>query len=243
LTTTRKIFPSPLNLAEAFAIELAGRTEKARHDSNFYTLVLSGGNTPNLLFSILGDNFATTIKWKYVHLFWGDERCVSQAHKESNYGIALRNLIDKIDIPDANIHRIKGEQDPKQEALRYSKEIIDYTRSRNGLPLFDLIILGLGEDGHIASIFPGNPDLFNSNRICEVTQHPVTFQNRITLTGPVINNADSVVFLVNGKNKARIVSDILNKKRLSSDYPADKVIPEYGSVEWFLDEDAASLLN
>jgi 6-phosphogluconolactonase len=243
LNAIRKIFPTSASLAEAFAKELLTRIKHAEQKNEFFTLVLSGGSTPNLLFSILADHFAASVDWRFVHIFWGDERCVPPTDKESNYGMAHHILINKIDIPDKNIHRIKGELNPGREASRYSKELIEFTRSRNELPMFDLILLGLGEDGHIASIFPNNLNLFQSDNICEVAQHPVTSQKRITLTGQVINNAESIVFLVTGKTKAKVVSDILNKRKASADYPAFKVVPEYGIIEWFLDEDAAFLLK
>ena len=142
-----------------------------------------------------------------------------------------RTLLEKIDIPSSNIHRIKGEDDPEKEALRYSEEISACTAKRDGLPLFDLIMLGLGEDGHTASIFPGHKELFNSDKICEVAVHPVTLQKRITLTGRVINNAESVTFLVTGKKKAEIVEKIIKKSSSAINFPASYIVPVYGSSE------------
>jgi 6-phosphogluconolactonase len=239
----KKIFSTPVGLAEAFSEELVTRIKVTGNNNENFTLVLSGGNTPDLMFSVLADHFAASIDWRYVHLFWGDERCVSPEDRESNYRTVLQNLIRKIDIPDINIHRIRGEQNPALEVLRYSKEVAEFTRSRNGLPVFDLVLLGIGEDGHIASIFPDNPDSFQSDQICEVVRHPATSQKRITLTGQVINNSDSIIFLVTGRKKAKIVSEVLNKKDISVNYPAFKVLPEYGYTEWFLDKEAASLLK
>lgn len=238
-----KIFKTPFQLAESFADELANKIGKAEKNNKVFTLVLSGGSTPYFLFSILTDQFSNLINWNSVHLFWGDERCVHPTHTESNYGMALHNLIEKIDIPVKNIHRIKGELNPQEEARRYSKEIIDFTLSRKGLPRFDLIILGLGEDGHTASIFPENMDLFNADKICAIAHHPVTSQTRITITGPVINNADSIVFMVTGKNKARVVSEILTKEKVTDGYPASRVDPVFGILEWYLDKEAAFYLK
>jgi 6-phosphogluconolactonase len=156
--------------------------------------------------------------------------------------MARRSLLGKINIPASNIHRIRGESDPAEEASRYSLEIIEYTRQRDLLPVFDLIILGLGEDGHTASIFPSNMDLIDSFRICELASHPVTGQKRITLTGRLINNAEKVTFLTTGKKKAGIVEKILNKSYAAQNFPASMIVPVYGELEWFLDKDAASLL-
>jgi 6-phosphogluconolactonase len=243
LDAIKKIYSTPFELAEGVAMELVNRIIKAEQNKKEYMLVLSGGNTPYFLFSILTDQFSNSINWNFVHLFWGDERCVHPTHSESNYGMALHNLIEKIDIPDENIHRIRGEMNPRQEASRYSKEILKFTRTRNGLPLFDLVILGLGEDGHTASIFPDRIDLFGSDNICEVTKHPVTSQKRITLTGRVINNADTVFFMASGMKKAQVIYDIFNKVKLSTAYPASRVVPENGIAEWFLDKDAAAYLK
>jgi len=237
-----KIFLTSYELAEKFAEELVKIITESAKKKKIFSVALSGGSTPELLFSALGDHFSKSAPWEYVHFFWGDERCVPPDNLESNYGMTRRILLDKIDIPSLNIHRIKGEEEPETEAIRYSEEISDFTGKRDGLPLFDLIILGLGEDGHTASIFPGHIELFNSDKICEVAVHPVTLKKRITLTGRVINNADSVTFLVTGKKKAVIVDKIIKKSPLAVDFPASYIVPEYGVLRWFIDKEAGSLL-
>jgi len=135
-----------------------------------------------------------------------------------------------------------GENEPWMEAERYSSEILENVPLRLGVPRFDIIYLGLGEDGHTASIFPGNLDLFDSSRICEVAVHPATGQKRITLTGTVINNAARVIFAVSGRNKAEIVAEILENPS-SGNYPASVVKPLSGRLTWHLDLEAASLLT
>jgi len=135
-----------------------------------------------------------------------------------------------------------GEKDLFEEASRYSNEIVDYTRKMRGYPVFDIIILGLGDDGHTASIFPGNNAFFKSEKICEVAVHPKSFQKRITLTGTVINNAENIVFLVTGANKAEVVSSIINKTSVT-DYPAAWIKPENGMLKWYLDNSAAKLID
>lgn len=238
-----KIFPTPYILAEKLADEIVKQIRKSAKGNIPFNVALSGGTTPELLFSIIGDKFSDSIPWEYVHLFWGDERCVSPMDSDSNYGMTKRTLIDKINIPSKNVHRIRGEDDPVRESKRYSEEIASSTRTLNGLPLFDLIMLGLGEDGHTASIFPGHRDLFSSDKICDVAIHPVTGQSRITITGRVINNAESVIFLVTGKNKARVTGEILKKSPSAINFPAYYIVPVFGKLSWFLDADAAMWLK
>lgn len=237
-----KIFPTPYALAQKFAEELVIMIKESADRKKSFTIALSGGATPELLFSFLGDQFSTSASWKFVHLFWGDERCVPPDNSESNYGMTKRKLIDNIDIPSTNVHRIRGEDDPEKEAKRYSNEISDFTSKRDRLPLFDMVILGLGEDGHTASVFPGHLDLFTSDKNCEVAYHPVTNQRRITLTGRVINNAEAVTFLVTGKRKAEIVAGIIKKSPSALNFPASFIVPVFGSLTWFIDEEAGCLL-
>jgi 6-phosphogluconolactonase len=177
-----KIFPTPFDLAWNFAEELLQIIVESEKKDRIFTIALSGGSTPETLFTILSKKFAKKIPWQSVHIFWGDERCVPPDDAESNFGMANTKLLSKIKIPSVNIHRVRGEDNPEMEVLRYSEEISAFTRKRDGFPLFDLIILGLGEDGHTASIFPGHTELFDSEKICEVAIHPVTKRKRITLT-------------------------------------------------------------
>lgn len=237
-----EIYATPDDLAEKLAEELVSMILNPGKMKKQFSIALSGGSTPDLLFSLLGDQYSNSVPWEYVHFFWGDERCVSPDDPESNYGMVRRNFLDKISIPSYNIHRIKGEDNPETEASIYSNDISNYTMKRDGLPIFDFIILGLGEDGHTASIFPENIELLNSDKICEVSVHPVTMQKRITLTGRVINNAKKVVFLVAGKQKAGIIEKIFNKSALAVNFPAFHIVPVYGELKWIIDKEAASLL-
>ena len=216
-------------------------TESAKMKKSF-SVALSGGTTPELLFSVLGDHYPNSVPWEYVHFFLVYERCVPPGNPESNYGMTSRKFLEKIDIPSSNIHRIRGEEYPEKEVSRYSEEISEYTGRRDGLPLFDLVILGLGVDGHTASIFPGNIELFNSDKICEVVVHPETLQKRITITGRVLNNAKSVTFLVTGEKKAGIVDKIINKRSSLNSCPGSFIVPVHGVLSWLIDEDAGRLL-
>ena len=211
-------------------------------DKRVVTIALSGGSTPKLFFEILSTQYGKKIDWSKIHLFWGDERCVPPDHKESNFHMTRQNLLDRVAIPSQNIHRIYGESLPEDEADRYSDEIKDALSQNNNLPVFDLVILGLGADGHTASIFPTQMHLLKSDHICEVATHPESGQQRITLTGPVINNSKNICFLVTGKGKSDVVKDILKNTGDWQKYPAAHVHPNAagpGSLRWFLDRDAA----
>jgi 6-phosphogluconolactonase len=237
-----KIYASPLELAEKFAEDMTRMIDESIKNAVPFTIALSGGTTPELLFKVLSENFAESVDWKYVHFFWGDERCVPPDNAQSNYGMAKRKFLRRIEIPSGNIHRIRGEDNPEIEAVRYSEEILLSARERDGLPLFDLVILGLGEDGHTASIFPGHSELFSSDKICEVALHPVTGQKRITITGRVINNADTVTFLVSGKMKAEIVEKMFKKDSSVINFPASFIVPVYGKLYWYIDSEAGKLI-
>ena len=178
-----------------------------------------------------------------MHFFWGDERCVPPDHSESNYKMTSDHLLTKIEIPDKNIHRVKGEIEPQSEADRYAAEIKNLVAVEGDLPKFDLVMLGMGEDGHTASIFPHQMHLLQSENICEVATHPESGQKRITLTGKVINNAAQVVFLVTGKSKAEKMFEILEQQGRWKDYPATYIQPHNGSLTWFLDRTAAGKLD
>ena len=234
-----KIFKNLDELSEYFSIYLSNQVDLSNDKFN---LVLSGGSTPKSIFQHLAAYFKEKIDWNKINIFWGDERCVPPNSAESNYKMANESLLSKINIPEKNIFRIKGEENPDEEAERYSKVIEQNVLLKNSKPRFDLIMLGLGEDGHTASIFPDQHSLLEAENICSVSVHPVTKQNRITLTGKVINNAKNIVFIATGKNKSKIVSEMLNNKDQRKKYPADFIKPEDGNMIWLLDESAASLL-
>lgn len=238
-----QIFSTPRDAAEAVATDLAAKINSTAAADRHLTLALSGGNTPGLLFSVLAEKYSLSINWNFVDIFWVDERCVPPDHPESNYGMTREKLLAHISIPETNIHRIKGEADsPREAAASYSGEIMKYTRSVRGIPGFDIIILGMGEDGHTASIFPGRLDLFVTNLFCETSVHPVSGQNRITLTGKVINNAGKIIFLVTGNVKAQMIREIFMQGPEFLNLPAAHIIPSHGEVKWYIDTEAGHKL-
>jgi 6-phosphogluconolactonase len=236
------IFSKIEKLADFFAGRITKSISKIEGDRLFH-IALSGGSTPRKVFRLLAENYQDKIDWSKVMIFWGDERCVSPSSDESNYRMAYESLIRNINIPETNIYRIEAENDPYREAERYSDLVDRLLHYHKNVPQFDLVMLGLGEDGHTASIFPGNIHLFNSEKLYEVSQHPSTMKKRITATGTLINNARQVCFLVTGAGKAERVAQILDKKTGWQDLPASMVNPSDGQLVWLLDEQAGQMLS
>jgi len=238
----RHIFQTQEETIKQFAEHLISLINKNAKEGIKFNIALSGGNTPKLLFKYLKNNYLKNINWSLVHFYWGDERCVSPESNESNYGHAFNLFLNSEEIPKKNIHRIFGESNPDEEANRYSKLILKNIPTENSLPQFDFIMLGLGTDGHTASIFPNQMELLDSNKICEVAAHPENGQKRITLTGNIINNAKCISFLVTGQSKSHIVLNIFEKKNNYKSYPASHIQPTKGNISWYLDKAAALLL-
>jgi 6-phosphogluconolactonase len=230
------IYPTKEELAQNFAAHLAqivARKEEVH-------LALSGGSTPKVLFRALSKHYVKTIDWSRVHLYWGDERLVPPTDEESNYKMAADNLLDCIPIPEIQVNRIRGEEQPVKEAQRYSAILQENLPQVNSTPRFDLVILGMGDDGHTASIFPDSIRLWEAKENCVVVSHPETGQKRITITGQVINNAREVAFLVTGESKSEKVRQIIRQEDGYRAYPAALVDPLDGSLGWYLDKEAAA---
>lgn len=234
-----KIFSTPAETASAFGDDLVAKIA----DSETFHCALSGGSTPKLLFTYLSENYADSVFWKKLHVYWGDERCVPPEHEESNYKMTYDLLLSKVPIPKENIHRVRGEGYPEQEASRYADELMESMDATGRTPVFDMIILGMGDDGHTASIFPHQIELLESHEVCAVATHPASGQQRVTLTGPVINGAKEVVFLVTGAGKGEKIMEVLNQQGNWSTYPAAYIRPKNGSLVWYLDEAAAGMLT
>ncbi len=238
-----RIFENRFALADAFVKEFYKTSKIYLKNKVNFNVALSGGKTPNIIYQSLFRDYGTKIIWTNIHFWWVDERCVPFYDEESNYGNVKTLLLERIDIPFENIHRIDGNEKPEKEALRYEKEIKKNVPVNNKLPLFDLVLLGLGEDGHTASIFPRQMELINSEKICEVTFNPKTHQERITLTIRVINNAKKISFIVTGNRKKEVVYRVLKKIDNYMVFPASHIVPVSGEMEWLLDAEAASLLK
>ena len=231
-----KIFNNKEDVAQKFSAYLFSLLQ----DKDQIHVALSGGSTPKIVFDELASEYGDQVSWEKVHFYWGDERCVMPTDEQSNYKMTKDHLLSKIDIPEENIHRIKGEADPQEEALNYAALISQNLPTVNGIPQFDLVILGMGDDGHTASIFPHQIGLWDSDELCEVATHPESGQLRITITGKLINNSAKVVFLVTGKNKSAKVREIIRKEGHYGSYPASLVAPRSDVLIWYLDTEAAS---
>ncbi len=243
MTSSVKVFKSIENLSEEFCLELFNEINSEQNFTGKINIALSGGNTPKAVFRHLAAFYKEKLNWKKINLFWGDERCVPPEDPDSNYGMTKKYLLDHINIPSENIKRIMGENNPEEEAKRYSHVIKSGLPHVNNLPKFDIMILGLGDDGHTASIFPDQMDLLKSDKICDVAYHPVSKQKRITITGKIINNSQKIYFLVIGKNKSSVVNKILNKNDDYLKFPGSHIKPFDGELTWFLDMEAASEIN
>lgn len=208
-----------------------------------FAAAISGGSTPRTLYTLLSsETYRHQVDWQYVHFFWADERCVPKEDEASNFKTAFDTLLSRIALPDKNIHRIKGEEAPDKAAGDYEEEIRRFF-GEAGRPRFDLIILGMGEDGHTASLFPGSKSLEETVRLAIPVYLEASRKNRITLTLPVLNNADQILFLVTGSSKAAIVSEILGDGERRSEFPAGLVRPTHGNITWLIDPRAAAKLN
>lgn len=236
-----KIFKDPEGLADRVSELIMGWVALSR-GSQFH-IALSGGSTPNLLLTTLASKYANSGHWQKIHFWWVDERMVHPDDPQSNFGVAQKLLFTKINIPEKNINRIRGEENPIKESICYGELINRELNSRNNLPKFDLLLLGMGEDGHTASIFPNQMELMKSKRICEVAFHPKTNQPRVTMTGRTINNSSRICFLVTGDNKAERLSEIKLDGRKAKRLPAALIYPDKGELYWFADEAAARLLS
>jgi 6-phosphogluconolactonase len=234
-----KIYPTPELVVEKLATDLLAISlqDKAVHIS------LSGGSTPKMLFKLLAQApYADSIQWPNLHFWWGDERCVAADDPESNFGEANTLLFKHINLPEKNIHRIRGEDDPEIEVKRFAAEMADVIPCQHATPVFDWILLGVGADGHTASLFPGVTDYEDEN-LALIATHPESGQLRISKTAKVLQAAKRISYLVLGAGKTKIVSEIHTIPASQLPYPASKIQSATGETEWFLDSSAASAIE
>jgi len=243
-----EIFRDREALVQAAAEKVVRFGTEAIKMRGMFTVALSGGSTPRPLYSLLAnEKSAWSIDWSRVYLFWGDERCVPPDDRESNYRMVRESLLNDISIPSANVHRIHGEQDPKLAAAGYERELRSFFGSTgvDGPPRvgFDLVLLGMGENGHTASLFPGLPAVTEKVRWVMAQFVEALSMWRITLTPVVINNAEHVFFLVSGADKAERLRDVLEGPIQPEVLPAQVIKPEHGQLLWLIDDAAAGRLK
>ncbi|EKO3675301.1 6-phosphogluconolactonase [Vibrio metschnikovii] len=230
-----KIFQTPQQVVDTLADEMLRYSQQNQP----VHISLSGGSTPKMLFQRLASApYAEAIDWQNLHFWWGDERCVAADDPESNYGEANALLFSQVTIPAQNIHRIRGEADPHTEAERFAAEMLQCITSENGTPVFDWILLGVGADGHTASLFPDVTD-YHDPHLSVVATQPQSGQLRVSKTAKVLQAAKRISYLVLGAGKADIVHEIHTTPAEELPYPAAKIQSTTGETEWFLDLDAA----
>ena len=214
----------------------------AIRDKDFFAVALSGGKTPAGFYEKLS-NHRKGFLWNKTHIFLVDERFVPSHHEESNYRMIKHHLLDGLRIPTQNIHSISTQEDtPEKSSESYEKDLRNFFQLKSGeIPAFDLVMLGIGEDGHIASLFPRTSSLAESRRLVVPVNRDRLSDKRISITLPVINNAENIIFLVSGYNKAQVMKEILEEKNMM--LPASRVNPGKGKVFLLMDEKAASLLS
>jgi 6-phosphogluconolactonase len=235
-------FPNPEALAKGAADFIYTRAQECLAHADNFSLVLSGGSTPEQTYQqLVHVSRKRALNWSKVQVYWGDERCVPPDHAQSNYGMARRALFYHVPIPEENIHRMACEHDPDAGANSYEALLHSHFEGQ-AYPAFDFILLGLGEDGHTASLYPGTVIVEEKSRWVAPVYVPHLDSWRISLTLPAINGAAQVVFLVAGEGKAPIIKQILEPSPQDQTYPAERVKPQ-GDLTWLLDQAAGRLLS
>ncbi len=236
------------NSQEDLFLYLATELERYSKQATEQHISLSGGSTPKGLFSfICSTHFKKEISWSNLHFWWGDERCVKFNDSESNYGEAKRLLFDHIDIPKNNIHYIPLDltnsiEDYQLAAETYASDMKQNIPLHKNFPVYDWILLGVGEDGHTASLFPNEADLA-SHQITLCVKKPTTGEFRVSISANTIRSAKRVSYLVTGMSKAQVIAEILNEVGRYNDYPAYLIKSDQGNTEYLLDSEASHLLS
>lgn len=234
-----RIFNDHSRLSQAASrvfVRTAGETiaERGR-----FLVVFSGGTTPIALYRLLAE---APLDWSKIHIFWGDEHCVPVDDVGNNYGEARKALLDQISIPEQNVHRIKSELSPEEAAEDYARVLKEFADPPLAWPRFDLALIGMGEDGHIASLFPGSPVEASAPVIAVRADYHERPANRVTLTPPVFNSARHIIFLVSGVSKSAVLASVLKGENRPEMLPAQRIKPTDGKVTWMADARAASKL-
>jgi 6-phosphogluconolactonase len=238
-----RVFPDSRSFVDGAAGFIAEVADEAIAERGRFTAALSGGRTPKAIYARLAAaDYRDRLEGKKCHLFFGDERCVAPEDSRSNFRMARETWFDPASLPAENIHRIHGEDDPAREALRYEKEIAQFHQT-NAFPAFDLILLGLGDDGHTASLFPETAALRETSRAVVAQYVEKLTEWRVTFTAPLINAARHVAFLVEGAGKAQILRSVLEGPYQPDVWPAQLIQPGTGKLHWLADAAAAEKLE
>lgn len=236
------VYPDLEHLSRAALQLFSDQAELVTRERGRFLAALNGGGTPKRLFQLLAEDKSGKINWKNTHLFWGDERCVPPDDPESSYGQARELLLGPVKAPDENIHRIQGELGPVEASMDYALVLKRFASVPLDWPRFDLVLLGMGEDGHTASLFPGSPVEATSPTLAVTARYQGRPAERVTLTPPVFNSARMILFMAVGGNKASTLDKVLNNGYQPELYPAQRIDPKDGKLIWLLDEAAAQNL-
>ena len=232
---------TPQEVAHTAAEHIVSLAKESITDRGRFKIALAGGGTPVDTYQALASpEFSPRVDWERVHVFWGDERPVPPHHEDSNYRMTRQNLLKDVPIPKENIHRMQGELEPHKAAENYQQTLRELFDQQP--PRLDLILLGMGRDGHTASLFPGTALLYEKERWIAAHYIQKLKSWRITFTPPLINAAANVIFLVTGEGKADILKRVLSGPYQPETYPAQLIQPENGTLLWLLDAEAAKLL-
>ena len=237
-----RIFKDLESLSRNAATLFVEQAEKAIEERGQFLTALNGGGTPTRLFQLLATDFRDQVNWSKVHVFWGDERCVPPDDPGSSYGQAKDALLNHVPIPEEDIHRVKGELAPADASKDYALVLKEFASSPFEFPRFDLVYLGMGEDGHTASLFPGSPVNVTEPTFPVTAQYQDRPANRVTLTQVVFNQAHVVAFMATGEKKAVTLAKVLSGRYNPDLFPAQRIEPKNGKLIWLVDENAASKL-
>ena len=236
------IYKSKEELSEALASWMCEVIESTLKEQEYFTLVLSGGSTPQLLYkTLVSDKFKDKINWSRIHVFWGDERAVPYADERNNAKMAHELLLNKVDIPANNVHIMRTDIEPNFSTDAYRKMLHDFFD--NTSTTFDLVLLGMGDDGHTLSLFPGSPIIEEHKHWVNSVYNSEQAMYRITLMPKIINRSAKIAFMVDGEKKAKMLQQVLQGPYEPSKYPAQIIKPTDGELHWFVDEAAAQELH
>ena len=237
-----RIFKNLEELSQSAANLFVEQAAQSIAERDHFLVALNGGSTPIRTFQLLATDFREKVDWSKVQVFWGDERCVPPEDEGSSYGQAREALLNHIPIPDANIHRIQGELGPAEASKDYSLTLKEFGSPPLAWPRFDLVYLGMGEDGHTASLFPGSRVKVFEPTLPVTAHYQDRPANRVTLTPLVFNSAWIVAFMATGEKKANTLVEVISGKYNPELYPAQRIQPTEGRLIWLVDEAAASKL-
>jgi 6-phosphogluconolactonase len=233
-----QVFEDPEALSKGAAALFAELAQRAVQDRGRFGVSLAGGNTPKRVYELLAQEpHRTQVPWDRVHVFWGDERCVPSDDPRSNARMAGLALLDHVPIPAAQIHPVNGAIDPAKAARQYEAELGAFFAGQP--PRFDLILLGLGENGHTASLFPSTPVLHEKDRWVKEVYVAEQSMYRVTMTAPLINQAALIAFVLAGAGKAEVLRQVREGPRQPEDLPAQLIVPDGGELRWLVDRAAA----